>query len=158
VIDPSVKLMSYDLPTPINAVGRKLAFTRSSPQATLMIVWYTWINSSGLLEPWYQSMLPILNLSSHRTCLSGPVRARNPLLPIRATSSAKDRCGGDGVLCLSVTPRVMEILMKFINKWLGTVTSLNQKVGFKNKVSNSNYHEINLNSLFRVEFKILILL
>jgi hypothetical protein len=36
----------------------------------------------------------------HRTCMSGPARARNTLLPIRATSSAKDRRGGDEVLHL----------------------------------------------------------
>jgi hypothetical protein len=33
-----------------------------------------------------------------------------------------------------VTPRVMETLMKVINKRLGAVTSLNQKKEFKNKV------------------------
>jgi hypothetical protein len=37
VIDPSGKLMSHDLATPINVVGRKLAFTRSShPAASMM--------------------------------------------------------------------------------------------------------------------------
>jgi hypothetical protein len=34
VIDPSGKLMSYDLVALVNAVGRKLAFTQSSPLAT----------------------------------------------------------------------------------------------------------------------------
>jgi hypothetical protein len=38
VIDPSGKLMSYDLVAPVNAVGRKLAFTRSSPPVTSMMI------------------------------------------------------------------------------------------------------------------------
>jgi hypothetical protein len=33
VIDPSGKLTSHDLVTPVNVVGRKLAFTQSSPPA-----------------------------------------------------------------------------------------------------------------------------
>jgi hypothetical protein len=45
-------------------------------------------------------MLPVLNLSGHQTYLSGPARAQNPLFSIGATSSAKDRRGGDGVLSL----------------------------------------------------------
>jgi hypothetical protein len=47
-----------------------------------------------------------------------------------------------------VTPRVIETLIKVINKWLGAVTSLNQKTKFKNKVSDSNYREIDPNFLF----------
>jgi hypothetical protein len=47
-----------------------------------------------------------------------------------------------------VTPRVTKTLKKVINKWLGAVTSLNQKTEFKNKVSDSNYCEINPNFLF----------
>jgi hypothetical protein len=42
----------------------------------------------------------------------------------------------------------METLKKIINKRLGAVMGLNQKTEFKNKVSNSNYREINLNFLF----------
>jgi hypothetical protein len=38
VTDPLGKLMSHDLAIPVNAVGRKLAFTRSSPPAALMTV------------------------------------------------------------------------------------------------------------------------
>jgi hypothetical protein len=38
VIDPSGKLMSHDIVTLINVVGRMLAFTRSSPQAASMTV------------------------------------------------------------------------------------------------------------------------
>jgi hypothetical protein len=45
-------------------------------------------------------MLPVFNLSGHRTCLSGPTIARNPLFPSGATSSARDHRGGDGVLSL----------------------------------------------------------
>jgi hypothetical protein len=41
VIDPSGKLMSHDLAVPVNAVGRKLAFIRSSPPAASMMIWYT---------------------------------------------------------------------------------------------------------------------
>jgi hypothetical protein len=48
-----------------------------------------------------------------------------------------------------VTPHVTETLKKVINKWLGAVTSLNQKTEFKNKVSDSNYREINPNFLFK---------
>jgi hypothetical protein len=38
VTDHSSKLMSHDLAVPVNAVGRKLAFTRSSPLAASMTV------------------------------------------------------------------------------------------------------------------------
>jgi hypothetical protein len=38
VIDPLGKLMSHDLAAPVNAVGRKLAFTRSSPPVATMTV------------------------------------------------------------------------------------------------------------------------
>jgi hypothetical protein len=38
VTDPLGKLMSHDLAAPINAVSRKLAFTRSSPLAASMTV------------------------------------------------------------------------------------------------------------------------
>jgi hypothetical protein len=38
-MDALGKLMSHDLVAPVNAVGRKLAFTRSSPSTTSMIVW-----------------------------------------------------------------------------------------------------------------------
>jgi hypothetical protein len=48
----------------------------------------------------------------------------------------------------TVTPRITETLKKVINKWLGAVTSLNQKTEFKNKVLDSNYREINPNFLF----------
>jgi hypothetical protein len=41
VIDPSGKLMSHDLTMPVNVVGRKLAFTRSSPPTASMTVCYT---------------------------------------------------------------------------------------------------------------------
>jgi hypothetical protein len=41
-----------------------------------------------------------------------------------------------------------ETRKKVINKWLGAITSLEQKTEFKNKVSDSNYREINLNFLF----------
>jgi hypothetical protein len=49
---------------------------------------------------------------------------------------------------VTVTPRVTKTLIKVINKKLGAVTRLNQKAEIKNKVSDSNYHEINLNNLF----------
>jgi hypothetical protein len=45
-------------------------------------------------------MLPVLNLSGHRICLSGPARAQNPLFSVGARSSAIKHCGGDGVLSL----------------------------------------------------------
>jgi hypothetical protein len=48
-----------------------------------------------------------------------------------------------------VTPRVTKTLNKVINKWLGAVTRLNQKANFKNKVSDSNYREINPNFFFK---------
>jgi hypothetical protein len=38
VTDPSGKLMSHDLATPVNALGRKLTFARSSPPADSMTV------------------------------------------------------------------------------------------------------------------------
>jgi hypothetical protein len=38
VTDPSGKLMSHDLAALVNAMGRKLAFTRSSPSAASMTV------------------------------------------------------------------------------------------------------------------------
>jgi hypothetical protein len=38
VMDPSSKLMSHDLAVSVNAVGRKLAFTRLSPPIALMMV------------------------------------------------------------------------------------------------------------------------
>jgi hypothetical protein len=38
VTDPPGKLMSHDLAAPINVVGRKLAFTRSSPSMVSMTV------------------------------------------------------------------------------------------------------------------------
>jgi hypothetical protein len=47
-----------------------------------------------------------------------------------------------------VTPRITKTLKKVINKWLGVVTRLNQKVNFKNKVSDSNYREISPNFIF----------
>jgi hypothetical protein len=37
-------------------------------------------------------MLPALNLSGHRTSLSGPARARKPLLPRTATYPTRDHC------------------------------------------------------------------
>jgi hypothetical protein len=49
----------------------------------------------------------------------------------------------------AVTPRVTKTLKKVINKWLGAVTRLNQKTHFKNKVSDSNYREINPNFFFK---------
>jgi hypothetical protein len=49
------------------------------------------------------------------------------------------------IACSSVTPRVTKTLKKVINKGLGVVTRLNQKAHFKNKVSDSNYREINPN-------------
>jgi hypothetical protein len=52
------------------------------------------------------------------------------------------------LLLIYVTPRVTKTLKKVINKWLGAVTRLNQKANFKNKVSDSNYREINLNFFF----------
>jgi hypothetical protein len=38
LMDPSGKFMSHDLTVPINAVGRKLAVTRSSPPVASMTV------------------------------------------------------------------------------------------------------------------------
>jgi hypothetical protein len=38
LMDPSGKFMSHDLTVPVNAVGRKLAVTRSSPLVASMIV------------------------------------------------------------------------------------------------------------------------
>jgi hypothetical protein len=38
------------------------------------------------------------------------------------------------MVCLSVTPRVMEILIKDIRKYLGANTILNPKVELKNEV------------------------
>jgi hypothetical protein len=38
VIDPLSKFMSHDLATSVNAVGKKLAFTRSSPPTASMMV------------------------------------------------------------------------------------------------------------------------
>jgi hypothetical protein len=38
VIDPSGKLMSHDLAAPVNAVGKKLAFTRLSPLVASMMI------------------------------------------------------------------------------------------------------------------------
>jgi hypothetical protein len=38
-VDPTGKLISHDLAAPDNAVGRKFAFTRSSPLAASMTVW-----------------------------------------------------------------------------------------------------------------------
>jgi hypothetical protein len=58
------------------------------------------MNSSGLLESSYRSMLSVLNLSVHRTCLSGPARAQNPFFPTGSTSSTRDRRDGDGALSL----------------------------------------------------------
>jgi hypothetical protein len=58
------------------------------------------MDSLRFLEPSYWLMLPVLNLSGHRTCLSYPTRARNPLFPTGAISSARDCRGGDGVLSL----------------------------------------------------------
>jgi hypothetical protein len=43
-------------------------------------------------------MWPVLNLASHLTSLSGPARARNPLLPVGVTPLARNRCGGLDVL------------------------------------------------------------
>jgi hypothetical protein len=43
----------------------------------------------------------------------------------------------------------MKTLKKVINKGLGAVTRLNQQAHFKNKVSDSNYREINLNLFFK---------
>jgi hypothetical protein len=40
------------------------------------------------------------NTAGHRTCLSGPARARNPPFPTGAASSAREHRGGDGVLSL----------------------------------------------------------
>jgi hypothetical protein len=37
-MDPSGKLMSHDLAVPVNEMGRKLAFTRSSPLVVSMMV------------------------------------------------------------------------------------------------------------------------
>jgi hypothetical protein len=53
-----------------------------------------------LLKPSYRSMLPVLNLSGHRTCLSDPTRVLNPFFPTGATSSARDCRGGDDVLSM----------------------------------------------------------
>jgi hypothetical protein len=39
-----------------------------------------------------------LNLVGHLTSLSGPARARNPLLPVGVTSLARNHGGGLGVL------------------------------------------------------------
>jgi hypothetical protein len=41
--------------------------------------------------------LPALNLSGHRTSLSGPARAQKPLLPTIAISPTRDRHGGVGM-------------------------------------------------------------
>jgi hypothetical protein len=38
VIDPSAKLMSHDLAASVNVVGKKLAFTQSSPPTASMTV------------------------------------------------------------------------------------------------------------------------
>jgi hypothetical protein len=38
VTDPSGKLMSHDLTVSVNSMGRKLAFTRSSPPAASMTI------------------------------------------------------------------------------------------------------------------------
>jgi hypothetical protein len=38
VIDPSGKLMSHDLAALVNTVGKKLAFTQSSPPAVSMTI------------------------------------------------------------------------------------------------------------------------
>jgi hypothetical protein len=46
-----------------------------------MTVWYTWMNSSRLLEPSYLSIGPSLNLSCQETCLSDGARARKLPLP-----------------------------------------------------------------------------
>jgi hypothetical protein len=97
---PSGKLKSHDLAVLVNAVGRKLVLTWSSPLAASMTFCYTWMNSSGLLEPSYRSMLPALNLSGHLTSLSGPARAQKLLLPLMATSSTRDRHDGVGILAL----------------------------------------------------------
>ncbi len=43
----------------------------------------------------------------------------------------------------------MKTLKKVINKWLGAVMRLKQKTNFKNKVSDSNYREINPNFFFK---------
>jgi hypothetical protein len=39
-----------------------------------------------------------LNLAGHLTSLSGPARARNPLLPVGVTPLARNHCGGLDVL------------------------------------------------------------
>jgi hypothetical protein len=69
--------MSHDQAMSVNVVGRKL------------------------LDPSYRSMWPALNLSGHRTSLSGPTRAQKPLLPTMATSPARFCHGGLGVLALT---------------------------------------------------------
>jgi hypothetical protein len=43
-------------------------------------------------------MWPALNLADHLTSLSGPARARNPLLPVGVTSLVWTHGGGLGVL------------------------------------------------------------
>jgi hypothetical protein len=48
----------------------------------------------------------------------------------------------------NVTTHVTETLIRVINNSLGAVMSLNQKVDFQNEVQDSNYREINPNSLF----------
>jgi hypothetical protein len=53
------------------------------------------------------------------------------------------------IIIACVTPRVTKTLKKVINKWLGVVTTLNQKVHFKNKVSDLNYREINPKFFFK---------
>jgi hypothetical protein len=49
----------------------------------------------------------------------------------------------------NVTTHVTETLIRVINNSLGAVMSLNQKVDFQNEVQDSNYREINPNSLFK---------
>jgi hypothetical protein len=59
-----------------------------------MIIWYTWMNSSRLLEPSYLLIDSGLNLSGQATCLSDGARARKSPLPTEvATHSGQCRGG-----------------------------------------------------------------
>jgi hypothetical protein len=63
-----------------------------------MIMWYTWMNSSGLLEPSYLSIGPGLNLSGQETYLSAGARAQKPPLSDGVGAHSRECCGGDGDL------------------------------------------------------------
>jgi hypothetical protein len=55
-------------------------------------------------------MWPALNLAVHLTSLSGPTRARNPLLPVGVTSLVRTRGGGLGVLSPPIFYDVAEVI------------------------------------------------